>query len=87
MRSIRFSAYCFPVNPTVTTSTIDAEPITIPSMVSKKRVLDARKLSIARLIVSRSAMVELALARVASKVWRSFGTGVGMGGVAVAILV
>ena len=64
------SAYCFPVSPTVTTSTIDADPMTIPSIVSRNRVLLARKLSMARLTVSRKATVDRALRSVLSKVSR-----------------
>src|ERR1700761_3264486 len=41
--------------------------MTMPSMVSRKRALLARKLSMARLTVSRKEMVERALRRVFSK--------------------
>ena len=64
-------AYCLPVRPTVATSTMEAEPMTMPSMVRRKRVLLARKLSKARLTVSRKATVERALRRVCSKVSRT----------------
>src|SRR5580698_4236315 len=46
---------------------MEAEPITMPSIVSRKRVLLARKLSMARLTVSRKAIVCRALRRVRSK--------------------
>jgi hypothetical protein len=46
---------------------MEAEPITIPSMVSRKRVLLARKLSTASLTTSLNIMVERALANVRSK--------------------
>jgi hypothetical protein len=64
-------AYCLPVRPTVATSTMEAEPMTMPSMVRRKRVLLARKLSKARLMVSRKATVDRALRRVFSKVSRT----------------
>jgi len=60
------SAYCLPVIPTVTTRMIDAEPITMPSMVSRNRALLARKLSTASEITSRYIMVLRALASVLS---------------------
>ena len=62
-----FSAYWRPVRPSVATRMMDAEPMTMPSMVSKKRVLLALKLSSARLTVSRKATVERALASVRLK--------------------
>jgi hypothetical protein len=46
---------------------MEAEPMIMPSMVSRNRALLARKLSMARLRVSRKAMDEAALARVRSK--------------------
>ena len=46
---------------------MDAEPIIMPSMVSMKRVLLARKLSTASLTTSLNIMVERALASVRSK--------------------
>ena len=45
----------------------DAEPMTIPSEVSMTRTLLVRKLSMARLTISLSTMVRLALASVRSK--------------------
>ena len=68
MEEMVSSAYCLPVRPTVTTRMMDAEPMIMPSMVSRKRTLEARKLSMASRTVSRMAMVAVALARVASKV-------------------
>jgi hypothetical protein len=50
----------------VTTRMIDAEPITMPSMVSRNRILLARKLSIASRTTSLKSMVERALASVRS---------------------
>ena len=61
------SAYCLPVDPSVATRMMDAEPMTMPSMVSMKRVLLARKLSTASRTTSLNIMVERALARVRSK--------------------
>jgi len=49
---------------------IEAEPITMPSMVNKNRTFDARKLSTASWTVSRMAIVERALASVLSKLPR-----------------
>jgi len=60
-------AYCRPVNPTVTTRMIDADPMIMPSIVSKNRTLLARKLSIARRIVSENTMVLFAEFSVRSK--------------------
>ena len=54
------SAYFLPVRPTVTTRMMDADPITMPSMVSRKRTLLARKLSMARCMVSEKTMVVFA---------------------------
>ena len=65
---ISLRAYSLPVSPTVTTSTIEAEPITMPSIVRRNRTFEARKLSTASVIVSRKASEERALASVASKV-------------------
>src|ERR1700759_5538455 len=45
---------------------MEAAPITMPSMVSRKRVLLAEKLSSARVTVSRNATVERALRSVLS---------------------
>ena len=45
----------------------EAEPMTMPSDVSMTRTLLVRKLSIARLTISLSTMVRLALAIVRSK--------------------
>src|SRR6266702_1595757 len=61
------SAYCLPVEPSVATRMIEADPIIIPSMVSMNRVLLARKLSTASLTTSLNIMVERALASVRSK--------------------
>ena len=36
-------AYCLPVRPRVTTRMMEAEPMTMPSMVRRKRTFDARK--------------------------------------------
>ena len=47
---------------------MDAEPMTMPSMVSRKRTLEARKLSMASRVISLKTMVVRALASVASKV-------------------
>src|ERR1700730_1788951 len=46
---------------------MDAEPMTMPSMVRRKRTLLALKLSTARRTISLNIMVERALARVRSK--------------------
>src|SRR6202012_4081391 len=59
--------YCFPVSPTGTTRIREADPITMPREVSITRTLLVRKLSIARLTISLSTIVRLALARVRSK--------------------
>src|SRR6187402_3160883 len=67
MLEIRLMAYWRPVRPSVATRIIDAEPMTMPSIVSRNRVLLARKLSNARLMVSRKATVERALRRMLSK--------------------
>jgi hypothetical protein len=61
---------------------MDADPITMPSMVSRKRALLARKLSMASETISLNIMVLLALASVVSNV---FGSVAGLGGVVVAI--
>ena len=76
------SAYCLPVIPTVTTRMIDAEPITMPSMVSRKRALLARKLSTASESTSLNIMVVFALARVLSK---DFSSSSGLRTILVAI--
>ena len=60
-------AYCLPVRPRVVTRMMDAEPMTMPSMVSMKRNLLALKLSTARRTISLNIMVERALASVRSK--------------------
>ena len=73
---------CLPVIPTVTTRMMDAEPMTMPSMVSRKRALLARKLSIASETISLKIMVLPALASVLSKVF--FSTA-GLGTLVVAI--
>ena len=52
---------------------IDAEPMIMPSMVSRKRTFDARKLSMASRTVSRSAIEAVALASVASKLTGRIG--------------
>src|SRR5260370_42405030 len=70
--------YCLPVDPRVATRMIEAEPITMPSMVRRNRVLLARKLSTASLTTSLNIMVERALASVGSK-----EDGVGRFGVAI----
>jgi hypothetical protein len=62
------SAYCRPVSPRVATRMMDADPITMPSMVRRNLVLLAQKLSKARLMVSRNFTVERALASVRLKV-------------------
>jgi hypothetical protein len=78
------SAYSVPVNPSVAVRIIDADPITIPSIVNRNRTFEARKLSTARCTVSRKAIVDVALASVRSKL---VGVFAGFRGVAVAILV
>ena len=45
MLAIRSSAYFLPVRPSVATRMMDADPMTMPSMVSRKRALLAQKLS------------------------------------------
>ncbi len=75
-------AYCLPVMPTVTTRMMDAEPMTMPSMVSRKRALLARKLSMASETTSLNIMVVRALARVLSK---DLGSRAGLGALVVAI--
>src|SRR6185312_951882 len=55
-----------PVSPSVATRMMEAAPITMPSIVSRKRVLLAEKLSSARVTVSRNATVERALRSVLS---------------------
>ena len=61
-------AYCRPVSPTVTTSTMDAEPMIMPSIVSRKRTLEAWKLSSASRSVSLNISEVLADRSVPSKV-------------------
>ena len=56
--------YCLPVKPMVTTRITDAVPITMPSAVSIKRVLLARKLSPASFRISLMSMVRRALTSV-----------------------
>src|ERR1017187_3989881 len=75
-------AYCLPVSPTVTTRMIDAEPMTMPSMVSRNRALLARKLSTASDMISLNIIVLRALASVLSN---DFASSAGLGGVVVAI--
>ena len=77
-------AYWVPVRPSVAVRMMDAEPMTMPSIVSRNRTFEARKLSTARCTVSRNAMVEVALASVRSKLVRVMA---GFGEVAVAISV
>src|SRR6266702_1712731 len=79
MLARRLSAYCLPVSPSVVTRMMDAEPMTMPSMVRRKRTLLARKLSTARRATSLNIMVERALARVRSN-------ELNFGGVLVAML-
>ena len=66
MLEMRLSAYSLPVRPRVTTSTIEAEPITIPSIVSRNLTLLALKLSKASCSTSLKSIVLRALARVRS---------------------
>ena len=61
---IVFRTYCLPVRPMVTTRMSEAEPMTIPSAVSAKRTLLARKLSKASNTISLRTIVRLALSRV-----------------------
>ena len=77
------SAYCLPVIPTVTTRMIDAEPMTMPSMVSRKRALLARKLSTASEITSLKIIVVCALASVLSN---EFASNSGLGTIVVAMV-
>jgi len=56
-----------PVDPSVATRMTDAEPMIMPNIVSRNRVLLARKLSTANRTTSLNIMVERALARVRSK--------------------
>jgi len=72
------NAYCLPVDPRVATRMMEAEPMTIPNIVSRNRVLLARKLSTASRTTSLNIMVERALAKVRSK-------EVGLEGLVVAI--
>ena len=57
--------------PTVTVRMIEADPITIPSMVSRNRALPDLKLSTASDTISLHIIVERALASVVSKVLAS----------------
>ena len=77
------SAYCLPVIPTVTTRMIDAEPMTMPSMVSRNRALLARKLSTASEITSLKIIVVCALASVLSN---DFVSSSGLGTIVVAMV-
>src|SRR5260370_16219858 len=61
------SAYCLPVEPSVATRMRDADPITIPSIVSRNGVLLERKLWTASVTTSLNIIVERALASVRSK--------------------
>src|SRR5260370_543553 len=79
MLARRLSAYCLPVSPSVVTRMMEADPMTMPSMVRRKRTLLARKLSTARRATSLNIMVERALARVRSN-------ELSFGGVMVAML-
>jgi hypothetical protein len=63
---------------------MDAEPMTMPSMVSMKRALLARKLSMASETISPKTMVVWALSSVLSNVLFS---GAGLGTLVVAITV
>src|ERR1035441_6413386 len=76
------TAYCWPVSPTVTTRMMDAEPMIMPSMVSMKRALLARKLSSASETISPKTMVVWALSSVLANVPFS---GAGLGTLVVAI--
>ena len=73
-----------PVSPTVTTRMIDAEPITMPSIVSRNRALLARKLSTASEMISLNIMVLRALASVVSN---DLGSTAGLGVLVVAMKV
>src|SRR6266702_5163327 len=80
--SMVLSAYSLPVRPTVTTRMIDADPITIPSIVNRNRALLARKLSTASEMISRNIIVLRALASVLSN---DVFSGAGLGTLVVAI--
>ena len=69
--------YCLPVMPMVTTRMTEAVPMTMPSAVSAKRTLLARKLSRASLRISLSTMVRRALSSVCSKEVGRFSVAVG----------
>src|SRR5271168_4276764 len=69
--------------PTVTTRMIDADPMTMPSMVSRKRALLARKLSTASDVTSLKIIVVCALASVLSN--DDFVSGTGLGTLVVAM--
>src|ERR1035437_10905821 len=75
-------AYCLPVSPTVTTRMIDAEPMTMPTIVRMKRALLARKLSTASEKTSLKPIVVFALASVVAN---DFGSSSGLGTFVVAI--
>ena len=62
MAWIKRRMYCLPVKPIVKTRMSEADPMTMPREVSMTRTLLARKLSMARLTISLSTMVRLALA-------------------------
>src|SRR6202034_3073482 len=82
---IASSAYCLPVRHTVATRMIDADPITMPSIVSRNRVLLARKLSKASESVSRNAIVERALRRMLSKLRAAGRRLLRLGGVVIGL--